>query len=162
MNSYARDNTVKYPLPKELKSPKAGKARIASVGKEEIRLREAISKSRKLFVASLVLVVFSMSCVIAFNALVSSRQIQLDMAQQQLGKAVIVNQNLNTEKAVLNSPARIVKLAQNQLKMSDPTAKASLRAVNPYLGAVRALPKSAVPAQKQKAVKTKKSKLKKS
>ncbi|MCL5047854.1 MAG: cell division protein FtsL [Firmicutes bacterium] len=132
MSYYTQGNTAKYSSPKTIKSPKIQKARISPVGKQEIKVREDISKSRKLFAISLVSVVLAMSCAIAFNSLVSSKQMQLDMAEQQLNQAVIVNQNLNTEKATLDSPARIIRIASNQLRMSSPMGVQSLSATNPY------------------------------
>ena len=105
---------------------------IKPVGREEIRALEAIHQSTKLFATSLAILMSAMAMVIAFNSVLSSKQVKLDIIGQQLNKQVISNQNLNLEKADLQSPARILKIATTNLKMSYPSQITYLQKVNPY------------------------------
>jgi|GEM_PF-5819599 len=135
MSSYAQASKTSQQTAKKYitqQQSKVGKARIKSVAQDEIRAREQIHKSRKLFVGSLAIILASMAAIIAFNAFISSAQVRLDIVEQKLNQAVITNQNLNVEKANLSSPERIVNIATHQLHMSVPSSITDLQQVNPY------------------------------
>jgi cell division protein FtsL len=58
--------------------------------------------------------------VAAGQAIVVSQQLRLDNAQQELSTATATNTNLQIERASLDSPTRILQLAQHKLGMITP------------------------------------------
>lgn len=77
--------------------------------------------------------------VAAGQAVVVSQQLQLDNTQQQLQAATATNTNLQIQRAVLDSPTRILQLAQHKLGMVAPTSVVYLVPVSagPTVGSLR-------------------------
>lgn len=88
-------------------------------------------RTRLLLVASIVLVGGSLFAVAAGQALVAAHQVQLDQAQQSLSSAVARDQNLQFTLSKLESPARIVGIAEGRYGMVVPESVVYLAPVNP-------------------------------
>lgn len=111
---------------------KASTHRRAAPGVKRASKRRAERRRTRLFVvASLVLVGGSLLGVAAGQALVAARQVALDRAEQRLSAAVARDQNLELNLSKLESPARIVGIAEGRYGMVVPTTVLYLAPVNP-------------------------------
>jgi cell division protein FtsB len=91
-----------------------------------------LRRRTRLFVfVSLVLVGASLFSVAAAQAFVAARQVALDHEQQKLSSAVARNQNLEFTLSNLESPARIVAIAEGRYGMVVPANVLYLAPVNP-------------------------------
>jgi cell division protein FtsB len=88
-------------------------------------------RARLLIVAAIALVGGSLFAVAAGQALVAAHQVELDQAQQSLSTAVARNQNLQFSLSKLESPARIVEIAEGRYGMVVPRNVVYLAPVNP-------------------------------
>lgn len=88
-------------------------------------------RTRLFVVASISLVGGSLFAVAAGQALVAAHQVALDQAQQSLSAAVARNQNLQFSLSKLESPARIVEIAEGRYGMVVPQSVLYLAPVNP-------------------------------
>jgi cell division protein FtsB len=94
--------------------------------------RRMLRRRTRFFVfVSLVLVGGSLFAVAAAQALVAARQVTLDHEQQRLSSAVARNQNLEFTLSKLESPARIVAIAEGRYGMVVPASVLYLAPVNP-------------------------------
>lgn len=80
---------------------------------------------------SIVLVGGSLFAVAAGQAMVAAHQVELDQAEQSLSTAVARNQNLEFNVSKLESPARIVEIAEGRYGMVVPRSVLYLPPVNP-------------------------------
>jgi cell division protein FtsB len=90
-------------------------------------------RTRLLLVVSVVLVGGSLFAVAAAQALVAAHQVSLDRVEQSLSSAVARNQNLEFALAKLESPARIIQIAEGRYGMVVPESVVYLAPVNPGL-----------------------------
>lgn len=88
-------------------------------------------RTRLLLVVSIVLVGGSLFAVAAGQAMVAAHQVELDQAEQSLSTAVARNQNLEFNVSKLESPARIVEIAEGRYGMVVPRSVLYLPPVNP-------------------------------
>ncbi|MHB8457843.1 MAG: hypothetical protein ACYDBS_09190 [Acidimicrobiales bacterium] len=69
--------------------------------------------------------------VAAGHAMLAATQIQADGLQSQLAGALATQQNLDLQRATLQTPARVLWLAEHRFKMISPTGVTYLQPVNP-------------------------------
>lgn len=96
-----------------------------------VNRRRMRRRARLFVVASISLVGGSLFAVAAGQALVAAHQVALDQAQQSLSAAVARNQNLQFSLSKLESPARIVEIAEGRYGMVVPQSVLYLAPVNP-------------------------------
>jgi hypothetical protein len=87
-------------------------------------------RTRLLTVVSIALVAGTLFAVAAGQALVAAHQVALDQAQQSLSAAVARDQNLQFSLSKLESPARIVQIAEGRYGMVVPQSVVYLAPVN--------------------------------
>ncbi len=126
------------PLPATSRTKRtAAAARVCSSRRSAVADHNAPNRKRmrrraRLFlVASIALVGGSLFAVAAGQALVAAHQVALDQAQQSLSAAVARNQNLQFSLSKLESPARIVEIAEGRYGMVVPQSVLYLAPVNP-------------------------------
>ncbi len=88
-------------------------------------------RTQLLVVSSIGFVAVALFAVAAGQALVAVHQVELDRAQQSLSAAVERDQNLEFTLSKLESPARIVEIAEGRYGMVVPQAVIYLAPVNP-------------------------------
>ena len=88
-------------------------------------------RTRLLVVSSVGFVAAALFAVAAGQAIVAAHQVELDQAQQSLSAAVARDQNLEFTLSKLESPARIVEIAEGRYGMVVPQAVVYLAPVNP-------------------------------
>jgi len=98
--------------------------------------RDAAAQSRRrqanlLRTLGSLLVVGALAATAAAHALVASDQQRLDTLQSQLTQTLIQQQGLQLARAELESPVRVLHIAENQLGMVVPTSVTYLPAVDP-------------------------------
>ncbi len=65
------------------------------------------------------------------HALLTSEQYRADGLQSSLASAIATQQSLQAERAALETPSRILRLAKERFKMVTPTGVTYLQPVNP-------------------------------
>ncbi|MGA8296028.1 MAG: hypothetical protein WB770_03185, partial [Acidimicrobiales bacterium] len=93
--------------------------------------RKMRRRTRLLLVVAVVLVAGTLFAVAGGQALVAAHQVELDQAQQSLTTAVARDQNLEFTLSKLESPARIVEIAEGRYGMIVPQSVVYLAPVNP-------------------------------
>ncbi len=88
-------------------------------------------RTRLLVVSSVGFVAAALFAVAAGQAIVAAHQVELDQAQKSLSAAVARDQNLEFTLSKLESPARIVEIAEGRYGMVVPQAVVYLAPVNP-------------------------------
>ena len=94
---------------------------------ERARRRQA----RVLLLVSGIVVAAALTIAAAGHALVAATQIRADNLQSQLAAAVAAQQNLQLERAQLETPSRVLALAEHRFKMTAPSGVTYLEPVNP-------------------------------
>ena len=90
------------------------------LSERELQLRSTRRRARITIGAALVTLTAAFLVVTAGNAVVTSTQLQVDVLNTALANALTTNQNLQLQRAELESPDRILSLAQHRLGMSTP------------------------------------------
>ena len=116
-----RPAEIRAPRPAPSKAP-SRRPRLRVVNAKQLREQHKIRRARLMIGFSALLFAGALLFVAAGQAVVVSQQLQLDNAQQQLSTASSTNTNLQIERASLDSPARILQLAQHKLGMVTPTS----------------------------------------
>lgn len=113
--------------PAEIRAPRPSPSKASSrpprlrvLNAKQLREQHKIRRARIMIGFSALLFAGALLFVAAGQAVVVSQQLQLDNAQQQLATASSSNTNLQIERASLDSPARILQLAQHKLGMVTP------------------------------------------
>lgn len=88
-------------------------------------------QSRLLLVASGAVLAGALTAAAAAHALLAATQIRADGLQSQLASAVATQQNLQLQRADLETPARVLWLAEHRFKMVSPSGVSYLQPVNP-------------------------------
>lgn len=120
--------------PEPQRRPRVGVLRSA-----DLKAHHKVQRARAMIVLSVMTVAGALMLVAAGQAVVVSQQLQLDNTQLQLQQATAQNTSLQIQRAVLDSPTRILQLAQNKLGMVAPTNVVYLIPVNPgpTVGSIR-------------------------
>ncbi|MGH9304903.1 MAG: hypothetical protein ACRDZ5_10905 [Acidimicrobiales bacterium] len=114
------------------RSPGKGpRADLDVVDRRHVRARAEQRRARLLIVLAALVVAGGLLLVAGGRAIVASDQIKLDGLQSQIGSALAVQQELQLERARLQSPERIETIAQRQLKMVTPSSVVYVAAVDP-------------------------------
>lgn len=93
--------------------------------------RKVNRQTRLLIVVSIALVGGTLFSVAAGQALVAAHQVALDQVEQSLSSAVARDQDLQFTLSKLESPARIVEIAEGRYGMVVPESVTYLAPVNP-------------------------------
>lgn len=96
---------------------------------EERLARTQRRQARLMLAISACVVAVALLIVGAANIVVTSRQFRVDALNSAVGSAVAENQNLQLQRAELESPARIVSIAEHRLGMVMPKSVTYLPAV---------------------------------
>jgi cell division protein FtsB len=105
--------------------------------------RKRIRRRARLFAASSIALVGGSFLVVgAGQALVAAHQVALDEAQRSLSAAVARDENLQFSVSKLESPARIVEIAEGRYGMVVPKSVLYLAPVNPGLTVIAAARRS--------------------
>ncbi|HXZ83147.1 MAG TPA: hypothetical protein VED84_05290 [Acidimicrobiales bacterium] len=111
-----------------LGASRTGLAVVGPAGLERRRLRR---RARATLAAAVTLVAGALFTVAAGQAFVAAQQVHLDRLAQQLATSVARDQNLQLTRAELESPSRILAIAERQLGMVVPRAVTYLVPVDP-------------------------------
>ena len=111
--------------------PKTTRQQLAVVNPKSIRARVARRHARAMVTLAVLVVVGTLLLIAACQALVASQQVRIDNIQQSLSKSVASNQNLQLQRASLETPANILQLAQHKLGLVSPRVVTYLPPVNP-------------------------------
>lgn len=98
--------------------------------------KQALERARRrqgrvLLVFSGVVLSGALTVAAAGHAMLASTQIRADTLQSELANATATQQNLQLQKATLETPARILQLAKDRFKMVSPSGSTYLSPVNP-------------------------------
>ncbi len=112
------------------------RARLALVDPEVLAGRTRRHQARILLGLSACVLTAAILIVAAANSLVVSQQVRLDSVRSQVAVALAQDQNLQLERAVLESPARILAIAEHVLGMVAPSSVTYLMPVAPAGGSI--------------------------
>lgn len=114
--------------------------RFAVLDRQSLAARSATRQARALGVLAGVVVAGALGLIAATQSLVASQQVRLDGARQQLATAVANEQQLQATRARLASPARVLQIAEADLRMVSPAQVIYLAPVptGPTLGSMSA------------------------
>ena len=93
--------------------------------------RAARRQVRALVVLSAVVVAAALVVVAGGHALIASGQVRLDSTQAEIASALAREQNLQLERAQLEAPSRVLRIAETELKMVTPSSVVYLPPVDP-------------------------------
>ncbi len=99
---------------------RANRAGLAVVGRAELEQRRLRRRARAILVLAALFVAGALLFVAAGQAFVAAQQVHLDRLDQQLATAVARDENLQLARAQLESPSRILELAERRLGMVVP------------------------------------------
>jgi hypothetical protein len=125
----ARSNAVRQAAsaPKKQSRP----ARLGVVDRRNVLDRARRRQARVLISLSGVVLAGALTVAAAGHALLASSQYQADGLQGALSTAIATQQNLQAEKSLLDTPSRILGLAEHKYKMVTPSGVTYLQPVNP-------------------------------
>jgi RNase P protein component len=109
----------------------AQRAGLAVVGRAELERRRLRRRCRAIFTLAALIVAGALLVVAAGQAFVAAQQVRLDRLEQQLATSVAKDQNLQLTRAQLESPSRILALAEHELGMVVPKSVTYLVPVEP-------------------------------
>lgn len=112
---------IRAPRQVPAKAP-ARRPRLRVLNPRQMREHQKIRRARVMIGFSALLFAGALLFVAAGQAIVVSQQLRLDNEQGQLATATATNTNLQIERASLDSPARILQLAQHKLGMITPAS----------------------------------------
>ena len=110
------------------------RARLRLVDPQVLVRRAGRRQSRILLGVSACVVAAALLVVAAANSLIVSQQIRLDNVRSEVATALSQEQNLQFQKATLESPARILAIAEHRLGMVAPKSVTYLTPVAPSGG----------------------------
>ena len=140
-------------LPRRSPRPEDGRERQGArpglrVVDKRARLRRARRRqARVTFGLAACIVAGAFLVVAAANSLVVSQQVRLDAVRSQVAATLAQDQDLQVQRAMLESPARILAIAEHQLGMVTPS---SVRYLSPVV-----VPGLAAPPRAQAATRSK-------
>lgn len=114
-----RATEIRAPRPSPAKGA-TKRPRLRVLNARQLREHHRIRRARMMIGFSALVFAGALLFVAAGQAIVVSQQLKLDTAQQQLATATSSNTNLQIERASLDSPTRILQLAQHKLGMITP------------------------------------------
>jgi cell division protein FtsL len=94
---------------------------------EHARRRQA----RVLFFVSGLVVAAALTVAAAGHALLAATQIRADTLRGQLANAIATQQGLQLQRARLETPSRVLSIAEHRFKMISPSGATYLQPVNP-------------------------------
>lgn len=141
----AAPSRVAAARPRPSAAPSAGerrRARLRLVDPGVLARRAARRRARVLTGLAACVVTCALLIVAAANSVVVSQQIRLDNVRAQVASALTQDQNLQLQKAVLESPSRILYIAERRLGMVAPPGVTYLTPAAPTGGAASAAHKA--------------------
>jgi hypothetical protein len=111
--------------------PKPRQQRLTVVSPKSLQARVARRHSRAMISLAVLVVVGTLLLIAACQALVASQQVRIDNFQQAVSKSVASNQNLQLQRASLETPANILQLAQHKFGLVSPRVVTYLPPVDP-------------------------------
>ncbi len=104
--------------------------------------RNRLRRSRQILALAGLILFGGLGAIAGTQSLVTSQQVTLDTARQQLASAITTEQQLQATRAQLEAPARILRLAERNLHMVQPAQVTYLVPVKagPTLGTIDAPP----------------------
>ncbi len=110
-----------------------GKARpeLGVVDQRHALQRARRRQARALYFLSGGVLAAALTVAAAGHAMLAATQLRSDTLQSQLAGAVSTEQNLELRKAVLESPSRVMSLAEHRYKMVAPSGVTYLQPVDP-------------------------------
>ncbi len=112
-------------------SPVADRAGLVLVGRAELERRRLRRRREAIYTLAGLVVAAALLIVAAGQAFVAAQQVHLDRLEQQLATSVARAQNLQLARAKLESPSRILVIAERQLGMVVPKSVTYLVPVDP-------------------------------
>lgn len=106
-------------------------AELRVLGTRELAQRAARRTASRLTALAVAVVVAALLVVAAAQAVIASRQLQLDAMQQEVAAAVTTSESLQVARADLSAPTRILGVAEHRLAMAAPGSVSYLAPVNP-------------------------------
>jgi cell division protein FtsL len=88
-------------------------------------------QARVLFFVSGAILAIALTVAAAGHALLASTQVNADTLQGELAQAVATQQNLQLERAQLETPSRVLAFAEHRLRMVAPSGVTYLQPVDP-------------------------------
>ena len=117
--------------PGQGKAAQPRKPPLGVVDRRHVLDRARRRQARVLFAVSGAVVAGALTVAAAGHALVAASTVQADGLQSQLTGALATQQNLLTERATLETPGRVLSLAEHRFKMVAPSGVTYLQPVNP-------------------------------
>ncbi len=111
---------------------------------ERARQRQA----RVLFLVSGLVMAGALTVAAAGHALLAATQIRSDTLSGQLANALTTQQDLQLQRAELETPSRVLRLAETRLKMSSPAGITYIQPVDPGESVLQAHEPAAAPHPK--------------
>jgi len=120
-SSPARVERARAPLsPEGRRSQGARRARLAVLGARDLAARSARRRARVLTLLAALILAAALFVVAAAQTVVDAQQLKIDNLEQQATTAANENANLQLQRAELESPVRILELAQRRLGLVSP------------------------------------------
>jgi cell division protein FtsB len=110
---------------------RGNEVRLAVVGRHGLEARRARRRARATLILAVVVVIGAFFLLAAGQALVAAQQVHLDQLNEQLATSVAKDQNLQLARAQLESPSRILAIAEHELGMVVPRSVTYLVPVDP-------------------------------
>ncbi len=116
------------------------RARFAILDQRALQDQRQQRRARVLLAIAGLCLAFAFGAVAIGQSMVASNQLRIDLARQGLVAAIAQQQQLQLERAQLESPERILAIARSKLHMVQPAQVTYLAPVNPgpSLAAMRA------------------------
>jgi cell division protein FtsL len=115
----------------EATKPRREARRLEVLDRRHLRARAERRQVRVLVTLSGLVLVGALVIVAAGHALLASDQVRVDSINSAVASALAKEQNLQLERAELESPSRVLAIAKTELKMVTPSSVVYLPPVNP-------------------------------
>lgn len=107
-----------------------GREQLTVLDARTLAERSRLRRARVIALVAGAVLAASLATVAIGQDLVASQQVRLDNARQQLAQSVADEQQLQLRRAQLESPARILQIAEHQLHMIAPSSVSYLAPVS--------------------------------
>jgi cell division protein FtsL len=129
VNAGARTDPRRSSRPEERREQPAARPDLQVVTQQPSVRRARRRQARITLGLAACVVAAALLVVAAANSLVVSQQVQLDSVRVQVAATLAQDQNLQVQRAMLESPARILSIAEHRLGMVTPSSVAYLTPV---------------------------------
>lgn len=120
------------PAPRPRRGPEpARRQAIGVVDRRQVLERARRRQARVLLSLSAVIVAVALGIAAAGHAMLAAEQVRADSLRADVASATATQQNLQLRRAELETPSRVLSIAEHRFKMVAPTGVTYLQPVNP-------------------------------